>query len=283
MPRLDDWAGVAAKAEEFIREQVAGTGADGAIFGLSGGIDSTVVAYLCHRALGHKRCMALLMPNSAFTPASETDDGILVAKELAIPHTTIQMKRISEAATEHERKAGADTADNRANVGNLNARLRAALLYYEARKRNYLVVGTDDKSEHQIGYFTKYGDGACDMLPIADLYKSQVWELARHLGVPQHIIDKEPSPHLWKGHSVSSEIGMGYETVDAVLECMSDGADMKDAAAISERLGVPTDDVERVISLHRTSEHKRHMPPVANLSGAPTPMRTRCAQTGGRK
>ncbi|MDE0399344.1 MAG: NAD+ synthase [Candidatus Poribacteria bacterium] len=262
---MDDWAGVAAKAEKFIREQVVSAEAGGVIFGLSGGIDSTVVAYLCCRALGRGRCMALLMPNSAFTPPSETVDGMLVAESLAIPHRTIQIGKISKAATEHEHEAKTDPTNNRVNVGNLNARLRAALLYYEAHKRNYLVVGTDDRSEHLIGYFTKYGDGACDLLPIAELYKSQVWELARHLGVPRHIIDKEPSPHLWENHSISNEIGIGYETIDAILECMPDGTGVEDAAAISERRGVPIDDVRRVISLHRSSEHKRHMPPVANL------------------
>lgn len=267
LPHLYDWAGVATKAEKFIREQVASAGADGAIFGLSGGIDSTVTAHLCCRALGRERCMALLMPNSAFTPSSETVDGVLVAESLAIPHMTIQVGKISEAATEREHEAKADAADNRMGVGNLNARLRAALLYYEAHKRNYLVVGTDDRSEHLIGYFTKYGDGACDLLPIAELYKTQVWELARHLGVPRHIIEKEPSPHLWKDHSISNEIGMGYEVIDAILDCMPDGAVAEDAAAISARLGVPTDDVRRVISLHRSSEHKRHMPPVADLMG----------------
>ena len=270
MPRLDDWAGVAAKAEKFIREQVSSAGADGVIFGLSGGIDSTVAAYLCCRALGHERCMALLMPNSAFTPPSETVDGILVAESLTIPHMTIQIGKISEAATEHEHVAKVGAADNRVGVGNLNARLRAALLYYEAHKRNYLVVGTDDRSEHLIGYFTKYGDGACDLLPIAELYKTQVWELARHLGVPPHIIDKEPSPHLWKNHSISNEIGVGYETIDAILDCTPNEAGVEDTVTISESLGVPTDDVRRVISLHRSSEHKRHMPPVANLMGLRT-------------
>lgn len=133
-------------------------------------------------------------------------------------------------------------------------------MYYEAQKSNLLVVGTDDRSEHMIGYFTKYGDGACDMLPIGDLYKTQVWDIARHLGVPKHIIEKEPSPHLWKRHSVSGELGIDYDTIDAVLSAMHDvnGA---------MPLDVDPRHVRLVMDRHRTSEHKRHMPPVADLMG----------------
>ena len=267
--RLNDMDAIATKAEEFIKKQVTAASSNGVIFGLSGGIDSTVIAYLCSRALGSERCMALLMPNSEFTPVTETDDGKLVAESLSIPHTVIQISTLSREAVAHERYAETDgILGNKMNVGNLNARLRAALLYYEAQKRNYLVVGTDDKSEHMIGYFTKYGDGACDMMPIADLYKTQVWELARHLEVPQHIIDKEPSPHLWKDHSMSKEIGMQYDAVDSILDCISKGADLKDTITISKKLNIPTEKVSRIISLYCSSEHKRLIPPTANLMNA---------------
>lgn len=277
------WESVVEKAEKFITDHVSSAGSRGVTFGLSGGVDSAVTAHLCCRALGPRRCLALIMPNSEFTPPSETDDGILVAMRLEIPYAVLPIERISQAAIAHDSMDGDGTThhnrsgdDGRAKigaarhraVGNLNARLRSALLYYEAQKRDYLVVGTDDRSEHMIGYFTKYGDGACDILPIVELYKTQVWDLARHLGVPAHIIDKEPSPHLWKNHSISAELGMNYNTIDAVLSDMAQtGTDVRDAHQVSKKLGVPADHVKRVIQMHRASEHKRHMPPAADLAG----------------
>lgn len=275
---------MAEKAEKFIADRVSSAESKGVVFGLSGGVDSAVTAYLCRRALGPRRCLALIMPNSEFTPPSETDDGILVATRLGIPYVVLPIGQISQAATAHDatddgRMAQHNRGDGvggspeagatrRRAVGNLNARIRSALLYYEAQKRGYLVVGTDDRSEHMIGYFTKYGDGACDILPIVELYKTQVWDLARHLGVPKHIIDKEPSPHLWKDHSISAELGMNYNDIDAVLSEMAQaGVDAGDAHPMSKKLGIPADHVERVINLHRTSEHKRHVPPAADLMG----------------
>ena len=195
-----DWGAVTSRAVDFIRSQVAGAGADGVVFGLSGGIDSSVTAYLCRRAMGD-RCLAVIMPNREFTPDSETDDGLAVAVQLSIRHKVVPIDAVSNLVS-----AG-DTVDDfpegwpeqmRKAIGNLNARIRAVILYYEAQKNNYLVVGTDDRSEYLIGYFTKYGDGACDILPIASLYKTQVSALGRFLGVPQRIVDKPPSPHLWK-------------------------------------------------------------------------------------
>lgn len=282
---LGDWEPIVRKAEKFITDHVSSAGSKGVVFGLSGGVDSAVTAYLCCRALGPRRCLALIMPNSEFTPPSETGDGTLVATRLAIPYVVLPIEQISRAATTHDATDdddemthhGPDNGDDgraktgatrRRAVGNLNARLRSVLLYYEAQKRNYLVVGTDDRSEHMIGYFTKYGDGACDILPIVELYKTQVWDLARHLGVPEHIIDKEPSPHLWKDHSISAELGMNYDIIDAILSEMAQtitGA--RDVPSIAKKLDISAERVKRIIQLHRTSEHKRHMPPAADLMG----------------
>ena len=247
---------ITKNAIRFIRDQVEGAEADGAIFGLSGGIDSSVIAHLVKKALGD-RCLALIMPNVDITPDSETDDGILIAEKLGIRHVTVPIGEISRLAVEK------DTAERmKKAVGNLNARIRAMMLYYYGQKNNYLVVGTDDKSEYLIGYFTKYGDGASDMLPIADLYKTQVQELGRFLGVPSHIVEKKPSPHLWKGHDASDELGMDYAVIDKILEGMDGGGD---AAAISARIRIAQDMVERITALHRSSGHKRRMPPIAKL------------------
>ena len=251
---------VARRAERFIREQVSAAGAGGAVFGLSGGVDSAVTAHLCCRALGSERCLALIMPNEEFTPHSETDDGTAVADSLSIPRIMIPLDEIAGAALAH------DSDPPKVAAGNLNARLRASLLYYEAQRRNYLVVGTDDKSEHMLGYFTKYGDGACDILPIASLYKTQVWGLARYLQVPSRIIEKEPSPHLWPEHSASAELGLNYADIDRIL-----GRIREDPGRISADTGIPEAKVRHIIGLHHASSHKRSLPPCADLHGDDTP------------
>ena len=259
-----DWGSVTDRAVDFIRRHVADAGSDGVVFGLSGGIDSSVTAHLCRRAMGD-RCLAVIMPNREFTPDSETDDGLAVAAQLSIRHKVVPIDAVSNLVI-----AG-DTADDfsegrpeqmRRAVGNLNARIRAVILYYEAQKNNYLVVGTDDRSEFLIGYFTKYGDGACDILPIASLYKTQVSALGRFLGVPQRIVEKPPSPHLWKGHDASGEIGMGYGTVERILDAMEKS---RDVDRIAEELDISPELVRRIVTLNRLSEHKRNLPPIAQL------------------
>ena len=258
-----DWKSVTDRAVDFIRRQVADAEANGVVFGLSGGIDSSVTAHLCSRAMGN-RCLALVMPNLEFTPDSETTDGLAVADQLSIRHKVIPISGISNLISAR------DVADDflgqpeqmKRTIGNLNARIRAVVLYYEAQKSNCLVVGTDDKSEYLIGYFTKYGDGACDMLPIASLHKTQVTDLGRFLGVPQNIIDKLPSPHLWKDHRASEEIGMGYEMIERILDAMKDS---RDVDTIASELDISPEMVRRIDTLNRLSEHKRSLPPIAHL------------------
>ncbi len=278
-----DYERVAAEACRFIRGQVEAAGAGGVVLGLSGGIDSSVVAHLSARALGPDRCMALIMPNEAFTPGSETDDGLLVATRLGLRHKVVPIGAASDAvagASDAAEARGVPPAGGGAGmggdarrlaVGNLNARLRAALLYYEAQSLGYLVVGTDDRSEYLIGYFTKYGDGASDLLPIADLYKTQVQRLGEHLGVPRRIVEKPPSPHLWKGHDAAAELGMGYDAVDAVLSGSTSGGgtevDEGAAAAAAAAAGMPEGHARRIASLNRASAHKRALPPIARLRG----------------
>ena len=274
-----DYERVAAEACGFIARQVEAAGAGGVVFGLSGGIDSAVVAHLSARALGADRCLALIMPNEEITPDSETGDGRLVAEKLGIRSRIIPIGGISDAAAGAAARGGGSRGGSRGAeaermaVGNLNARLRAALLYYEAQLGGYLVVGTDDRSEYLIGYFTKYGDGASDLLPIADLYKTQVQRLGEHLGVPRHIVEKSPSPHLWKGHDAAAELGMGYDAVDAILSGSTAGGgtevDEEAAAAAAAAAGMPEGHARRIASLNRASAHKRALPPIARLRGLP--------------
>lgn len=259
-----DWGIVTEQILDFVRRQVKEAGADGVVFGLSGGIDSTVTAYLCKKALADK-CVALIMPNLEFTPDSETNDGLAVATRLGMRYKVIPINQMADLVSA-ESAADDSPADRpsrmKKSLGNLNARIRAVILYYEAQKNNYLVVGTDDKSEYLIGYFTKYGDGACDMLPLADLYKTQVLELGRFLGVPENIIEKEPSPHLWKDHTASEEIGADYSTVERILDAIESD---RNVDRMVNELNIPLGMVKQIEALNRLSEHKRKPPPIAIL------------------
>ena len=257
-----DYKEITRRITGFIRSCVEAAGAGGVVFGLSGGIDSAVVAHLCSAALGPERCSALVMPAGGITPSSETDDGVLVATALGMEYRIRPIGPMVEAFVASDADGFSGDSQKAYVIGNLSARIRASCLYYEGQKSGRLVVGTDDKSEYMIGYFTKYGDGASDMLPIANLYKSQVWELAGHLGVPEHIIAKKPSPHLWPGHSAHDELGMEYGTIDGILAGIYEAGE--DPAALAARLGIPEKDVKRITSLVEKSGHKRRLPPTVD-------------------
>lgn len=258
-----DYSLITKKATDFIKNSVKNANADGVIFGLSGGIDSATIAYLCKKAIGN-HCLAMIMPNHEFTPESETDDGVLVATELKMKYIIRPINFISNLFTVGNNIDDyRDEHNMRLTIGNLNARIRANYLYYEGQKRNYLVVGTDDKSEHLIGYFTKFGDGACDILPIESLYKHEVKELASHLGVPDHIIRKQSSPHLWKNHRANKEIGLDYDSVDILLKYIVDQG-MTPVEASKKSL-IPLKTVERIYNYHVRSQHKRELPYTVNL------------------
>lgn len=262
---LPDWESITEQIVDFIKRQVKDAGADGVVFGLSGGIDSTVTAYLCKRAM-NDRCIAMIMPNLEFTPDSETNDGLAVATRLAIRYKVVTINQIANLIST-ENTTDDSPADRPSRLkkalGNLNARIRAVILYYEAQKNNYLVVGTDDKSEYLIGYFTKYGDGACDMLPLADLYKTQVIELGRFLGIPQNIIEKPSSPHLWKEHKASEEIGVDYTTIEKILDAIESDRNID---RIAKELNIPLEMIRRIEALNRLSAHKRKPIPIAILT-----------------
>jgi len=151
----------------------------------------------------------------------------------------------------------------RVALGNVRARIRMVILYYLANSGGLLVAGTGDRSELLLGYFTKYGDGAVDMLPIGDLYKTQVRMLGERLGLPESIVRKPSAPRLWEGHTARSELGLDYEVIDLVLYCLFDlGLSPEEAA---EEVGVGEDVVEAILRRHRESAHKRTLPPVASV------------------
>ncbi|MBB46517.1 MAG: NAD(+) synthetase [Thaumarchaeota archaeon] len=244
-----DYTKIRQDIEMFLKNSVSQNKADGVIFGLSGGIDSTVVAYLAAKIFG-KRVLALVMPDSTVSPSSETSDALKVVDELELDYKLIDIDVIHKVYSNHLEP------DERA-LGNLRARIRANIIYYYANLKNFLVLGTSDKSEYSIGYFTKFGDGSADLLPISKLYKTQLREFAKILGVPNNIITKKSSPNLWKEHIAEEELGITYEEVDSILYCLEKRLTIDE---IIKKTEIKKESVEKIYHMHEKSWHKR-LPP----------------------
>ena len=212
---------------EFIRDRVEAAGAEGAVLGLSGGLDSATVAFLAARALGPDRVLALLLPEAGVTPSKDVEDARKVASTLKIEVEEID---ISQVLRGYFAVLPAEEAPAVVN-GNLKARVRMTILYWHANLLHRLVLGTGNRTEIMLGYSTKFGDGAADLLPIAALYKSEVRDLARSLGVPDRILEKAPTAGLWPGQTDEEELGITYEDADAILRGLEEGRSRHDLAA----------------------------------------------------
>jgi NAD+ synthase len=234
---------LASKLIDWIKEQVAIAKRRGVVFGLSGGLDSAVVAVLCKRAFPDNT-MALIMP----CHSSETDieHAEAVASKFHIPTNTIALEGVFYSLLKALPIGDCELANNHLAGANLKPRLRMLALYYLATQLNYLVVGTGNRSEISIGYFTKYGDGAADILPLGNLVKNQVRELAVYLDIPKEIIQKPPSAGLWAGQTDEEEMGITYDELDRYL-----------------LTGHAAEEVKKKIDTRITgSSHKRALPAV---------------------
>ncbi|NIX24552.1 MAG: NAD+ synthase [Actinobacteria bacterium] len=246
----------------FIGDQVAAAGADGAVVALSGGIDSTLTAHLTVEALGADRVHGLVLP-AAVNREENMSDAERVAEDLGIDYDVVPVDPIVEAVLEAAPGIGPEATDGEAErvaVGNVRARTRTVLNYLVANHESALVIGTGNRTEALVGYFTKYGDGAVDCHPIGDLYKQQVRQLAAHVGVPERLVEKTPTAGLWADQTDEAELGLDYDTLDAILALAVDGP-LSPSAAAAELDGVDEADVERILELHRASAHKRAAPP----------------------
>ncbi len=242
-----NYSDITKKIEVFLKDQVSTSKTNGLILGLSGGIDSAVITFLCSRALKEKT-LVLVMPDSKISPKEETEDALKIIENFGMDYKLLDINLIVSEYSKYIEP------NNRA-LGNLRARIRTNILYYYANSKNLLVVGSSDKSEFLIGYFTKFGDGASDILPIVSLYKTQVRELARYLGVPESIILKKSSPNLWLGHIAEEEIGAQYEEIDLILYCLIDKKlSVKETV---ETTKIDKNIVDKIYQLYKTSEHKR--------------------------
>ena len=239
----------------FIEGQLDAAGVDRAVMGLSGGIDSTLVSHLAVEALGRDAVHGLVMP-SEVNRASNMSDAERVANDLlGIEYDVIEINPLVDAFLDAYPEAEGDQLA----VGNLRVRCRAVLNYLVGNHEDALVLGTGNRSEALVGYYTKYGDGAVDCHPIAGLYKQQVRQLAKHVGVPDDLAEKTASAEMWSGQTDAGEMGMTYDTLDSILALHIDGGVPKDATA--DHIGVPPSVVEQVREMYEGSAHKRSMPP----------------------
>jgi NAD+ synthase len=246
----------------FIADQVDAAGADEAVIGLSGGIDSTLTAHLAVEALGGSNVYGLVMPSDVNREANMSDAERVAADLLEIEYDVVPVEPVLEEllAVTPGVGEGPHTEDPmRTAVGNTRARIRAVHSYFAANRRNALVLGTGNRSEALVGYFTKYGDGAVDCHPISILYKAQVRQLAAHVGVPADLVDKPASAELWEDQTDEGELGLGYDTLDSILALHVDGT--LSPAATARTLDVDEALVTGVREKFERSAHKRAAPP----------------------
>ena len=236
----------------FIQSKISEANSDGIVVGLSGGIDSTLAAYLACEAVGKDKVFGIIMPSTT-TPTEDKIHGIEIAQRLGIKYKEIAIDSIL-----NEFLSMTQLENDNLAIGNLKARIRMSIIYYYANHMNYLVSGTGNKSEILIGYFTKHGDGACDIEPIGDLYKSDVYRLSETLDIPQEIIDKPPRAGLWNNQTDEEEIGMSYDLIDQILYQYAE-KDMKNTE-IAGILEISVDDVDMIINKINRNKHKSKVP-----------------------
>jgi NAD+ synthase len=229
--------------QNWVKEKVEQAGSSGAVLGLSGGIDSSVLAVLLKRVFGAKM-LALIMP--CHSNPEDLIHAKLLSEKYSIPDCVIDITKVYDDYMKEVSELCDISKIARANT---KSRLRMTILYTIGQSKNYLVCGTSNKSEFTIGYFTKYGDSGCDLLPIADLRKCEIYELAEYLDVPKEIILKPPSAGLWGGQTDEHEIGLTYSVIDSYIA--TGEADIESANKIN--------------LMKSSSEHKRAMPQICMI------------------
>ncbi len=241
----------------FLKNEFKRIGLAKAVIGLSGGIDSTVSAYLTAKALGHENVLCVMMPYKTSSKNSLAD-AQKVVKILSVRSKIVEISKMVDAYL--------DTLEGEVSIvrkGNVMARMRMIVLYDESAKENGLVVGTSNKTELLLGYSTLHGDSACAINPLGQLYKTQIFELAKHLNVPKEIIDKKPSADLWEGQTDEEEMGITYARVDKLLESMVDGGKSN---ADLQKMGFEMEFIVKVKGMIKRNEFKGLPPVVANLT-----------------
>jgi NAD+ synthase len=244
-----------ARLTSFIRQAIHSAGLQKAVIGLSGGVDSALVAFLCSKALGSENVHAVMLPYKTSHPDSLLD-AQKVVDALEIRCERVEITAIVDSFIEQ------DPSMDHVRRGNAMARVRMMLLYDRSAREEALVVGTGNKTESLLGYSTVHGDAACAIAPLGNLYKTEVWELATHMGVPDSIIQKAPSADLWEGQTDEGELGFTYREVDALLYAMYE--EKKDVNALEE-MGFDSSFIENVCSRIARNRFKRELPSVPSF------------------
>lgn len=236
------WKDIAQQIVEWLKDGLRDTGTKGFVLGMSGGLDSSVCAALIKQATDE--CLGLILPIES--DVKDLDDATALATSLNIKTQYIDL------TTTYNNLVKLLPDGDRVTSGNIKARLRMIVLYYYANLYNYLVCGTGNKTEISLGYFTKHGDGACDILPLGDLYKGEVRELARELDIPEEIVNKVPSAGLWSGQTDEGEIGFTYDQMDEALRKIDKGE-------------VIDETCRKLRDVAKRSAHKREIPKIFYL------------------
>ncbi len=231
---------------DWIKDKVMAAGRRGVVLGLSGGVDSSLLAVLCRQAFPINT-IGLIMP--CYSLDEDKEHAEEVARQFDVPTKTVVLNAAYDALLHVLPSTKGDPAVARVAQANIKARLRMVTLYYVANQMGYLVVGSGNRSEITIGYFTKHGDAGADILPLGNLVKKEVRELARYLAIPQAIIDKPPSAGLWSGQTDEAEMGLSYDVLDRYI--LTGHA--------------PNDIKSRIEFLKASSQHKIQMPPMPDF------------------
>lgn len=240
----------------FLKESANKFGFTKVVLGLSGGIDSAIVAYLSAKAFGPENVLAIMMPYKTSSKES-LEHAKLVIEDLNIRHETVEITPMVEPYFEMNKDM------NSLRKGNRMARERMCILFDYSAKEKALVIGTSNKTEILLGYSTQFGDSASAINPIGDLYKTQVWALARHLNVPEALIEKKPSADLWEGQTDESEFGFTYKMADEILFRLVDEREKKSDIISS---GYDEEIVNKIIKKIKDSQYKRNLPVIAKIS-----------------
>jgi len=254
-----DLPSVENRIKRFVKDYMEKCGADGVVLGVSGGLDSSTTAAVASLSLGGHKVLGISMPEEETYDATDIQHAKLLAKKFGFNLQIVDISSTLKAC--FQSLPIYDVAD-KISRGNVKARIRMVYLYYYANKLNRLVCGASDKSEIIMGYFTKWGDGAADISPIMDLYKTQVRQLALHIGVPAEIIVKPPSPGLWPNQLAEKELGINYETLDLILFGLEHFVKPKEIAG---QLNISMKLVEDVKRRWLAAEHKRRLPLTTKL------------------
>ena len=244
------------KLKEYFEEN----NIENAVLGLSGGLDSSTVAFLASETLGVERLYIYLMPTS-ITSSESIEDAKIVIENIGLSRENWEIINIEPMVKAVKGTLG---ISSKKGLGNAMARIRMITLYQKAAEHNAIVLGTGDKSELLLGYFTKYGDGGVDILPIGDIYKTQLRELAEYIGVPGRIIKKPSTPELWPGQKAEDELGVSYDEVDPILYLKFDlGYDEEE---IIREINADPNLIKIVMEKHNKNKHKLKTPPIIKVS-----------------